>query len=128
MPYVDPATVDSPKGRVRKVSVLFDTGPAGEESWSAAELEWDGRTVLGLRWNGSEGGAPIGSPQSRGHPTWFVVPSGLEPALRKRINELSKGADDEIARGYRAMARDRDREADAADWTEGLIGDGDPQG
>src|SRR5207248_6408625 len=69
MPYVDPAAVDSPKGRVRKVSVLFDTGPAAEESWSAAELEWDGRTVLGLRWNGSERGAPIGSPQSRGHPT-----------------------------------------------------------
>ncbi len=35
----------------------------------------------------------------------------------------------DIVEGYRAMARDRAREREAKDWTEGLIGDaGDSKG
>jgi len=29
-----------------------------------------------MRWNGDNDENPIGNPQSRGLPTWFVVPKG----------------------------------------------------
>ena len=47
MPYVDPATVDSPKGRVRKVSVLFDTGigPLGARMDASRTMPVSGKAM-----------------------------------------------------------------------------------
>ena len=44
-----------------------------------------GSDVLAVRWNG-KGGDKLGSPQSRGRPTWFIVPEELEPAIRAVIS------------------------------------------
>lgn len=77
--YVPPVDVTSPKGRWKLVRVLSDGGP---NSWSAAEGRWDDEPRLAIRWNGGDGGR-LGSPQSRGLPTWFVVPPEIEPDLRE---------------------------------------------
>ena len=126
MSYVKPETVDSPKGVVRVVEVLYDAGPDADRSWSAADLTWRGNPALGIRWNG-EADEPrgVGSPQSRGHATWFIVPEDLEDAVREQVKKLRRKGHDRIAEGYRAMARERDREAEAEAWTEGLIADAD---
>lgn len=81
MSYTDPRTVLSPKGSVKNLRVLHD---GGESSWSLAEMEWDGTPVLGMRWNGgSNNGAPsIGNPQSRGVPTWFILPEEWGDAIK----------------------------------------------
>ena len=118
MAYVDPEKVDSPKNSVRNVRVRHNQG-----KWAVAELEWEDEAAIGIRWNGTEGEAGVGSPQSRGHPTWFIVPEELADAVREKVESLSKGGRDKIADGYRAMARDRQREAEAPDWTEELIAD-----
>ncbi len=34
---------------------------------------WDGDFAVGIRWNGKLGEG-VGSPQSRGLPTWFILP------------------------------------------------------
>ena len=64
------------------IDVLDDRG-AG--SHSIAIGEWDGDRVLAMRWNGDAGG--LGNPQSRGIPTWFVVPGDYNAKLVETLPE-----------------------------------------
>ena len=86
MSYIVAQDVDSPRGRWRLHLVLYD---GGEGNWAAAEGQWEnnGRwdAVLAIRWNGKDGDK-LGNPQSRGRPTWFIVPKELEPAIRAVIS------------------------------------------
>lgn len=122
MAYVDPEKVLSPKEFLRGVRLLYDHGPG---QWSVAALNWNGLERVGIRWNGEEGERGVGNPQSRGHPTWFLLPEELQEAVLKEVRQLVKSGEDRLTEGYRAMARDRAREREARDWTEGLIGDAD---
>lgn len=92
MSYVNPKHVISPKNRWRLRQILHD---GGEGNWSAAEGQWedDGfwKDVLAVRWNG-DNGAEIGNPQSRGLPTWFIVPEELETVFRRVIAQLQKSS------------------------------------
>jgi len=67
---IDPQDVQSPKRHLALVSVLVNSGLDG---YSVALVRWDGAPKLAMRWNGTDEN-PIGNPQSRGLPTWFVVP------------------------------------------------------
>lgn len=49
---------------------------------------WDGEPVLAMRWNGTDDNA-IGNPQSRGLPTWFIVPSEFRLALLDTLAGLA---------------------------------------
>ena len=71
MAYQDPKNVDSPRGRWRLIEVLRN---GGDESDSLAVGMWDGRPALAMRWNGSSEEQGVGNPQSRGLPTWFILP------------------------------------------------------
>lgn len=88
--YIKPEDVISPKRKWRLIRVLHDGG-AGD--WSAAEGQWDNgdkfEDRLAIRWNG-EAGTKIGNPQSRGLPTWFIVPKDLEDDFRKGIQRRSR--------------------------------------
>jgi hypothetical protein len=120
--YHDPKTVLSPKERVKSVEVIFDKGPQ-DKSWSVARLNWDNNSaVVGIRWNGDRESTK-GLPQARGNPTWFVVPDELRGAVLKAAEELSRTKQHDLAEGYRLMAADRERETEAEEWTEALIGD-----
>lgn len=68
-------------------------------------------------------GARIGNPQSRGVPTWFVIPKELETAIRVRAEELAATEDPTLIAGYEAMAADAEREREAEEWTEALAED-----
>ncbi len=85
MSYIKPSDVLSPKGVISDLRVLRD---GGENGWSLAEMKWDGSPVLAMRWNGgSNNGYPsIGNPQSRGIPTWFVLPDEVGDAMKAFIN------------------------------------------
>jgi hypothetical protein len=85
MAYVDPNTVLSPKNVWDLGKVVLNTGEGG---WSAAEGKWDSRPVMALRWNGSANDTGVGSPQSRGYPTWFIIPDELESGFRKMLDEF----------------------------------------
>jgi len=71
MTYQDPKKVDSPRGRWRTIEVLWD-GKDGKDSLAIGM--WDGGPVLAMRWNGSSKDNGVGHPQSRGLPTWFILP------------------------------------------------------
>ena len=120
---VDPETVISPKNRVSRVRVLRRGGDGG---WSAALLDWQGKEgkteALALRWNGGEENA-IGNPQSRGKPTWFIVPRELAEVVREKVDEMADSQDSGLLAGYRAMAEDSEREKEAQEWSEALIDD-----
>jgi hypothetical protein len=121
MAYIDPHTVVSPKNRVASVDILYDDGPG---SWSVARLEYDHvPDRVGMRWNGNEDEAGIGNPQSRGRPTWFVVPDELGPMVRDVAERLSNSQEGGLLAGYREMAADPRREAEAQEWSEALIND-----
>lgn len=120
--YHDPSTVLSPKDRVKAVDVVFDMGPV-DGSWSVAEIDWEDSTAVGIRYNG-DSNSTKGSPQARGNPAWFIVPKELESAVLAAAKEISQAKSASLAEGYRMMAADRQREAEADEWIEGLVGDG----
>ncbi|HEV2698993.1 MAG TPA: hypothetical protein VGU90_13430 [Terriglobales bacterium] len=124
MAYVEPATVWSPKARIRSVQVIFVHDAGQGESWSVARVNFDGEDRVGIRWNGEEGEPGMGNPQSRGKATWFIVPQELEGAVLDRTEELSHG---QLLERYTEMANDTEREHEAEEWSEGLIGDASTQ-
>ena len=82
MPYIKPEQARSPRQHWTLIQVLIDQGQSddSEGKWSLAVGEWDGERRLAARWNGTED-RPAGNPQSRGMPTWFVLPPEFEKAL-----------------------------------------------
>jgi hypothetical protein len=124
MSYVEPAVVLSPRSSVRSVDVIYSTDAGG---WSVARIGWEteGRTenVLGIRWNGSDEVPGIGNPQSRGNPTWFILPEELRDVILTRVEELAISAPGGLLDQYREMANDAQHEKEATEWSEGLIGD-----
>src|SRR5271170_940762 len=120
MAYVDPSEVVSPKDSVEDVHVVYDRGPV-PCSWSVAQLKWKKVSSLAIRWNGDESNG--GSPQSRGNPTWFIVPDDLSDAVLEAARKLREEEERGLMAGYRAMAADREREEEAEEWSEALIGD-----
>jgi hypothetical protein len=93
MGYQNPRQVKSPKGAVTHLRVIYDGGEQtaafGEwDGWSVAELEWYEEPVMACRWNGSttnDDVSEIGNPQSRGNPTWFILPRPLQDAIRTQL-------------------------------------------
>jgi hypothetical protein len=120
MAYVDPTTVVSPRKRIRSHVVLYNSGRGG---WSAALLDCVDGEWLGVRWNGSEDWPGVGNPQSHRRGTWFFVPHELAPVVRERVEQLADSQEGGLLAGYRDMANDQEREAEAQEWCEGLIGD-----
>jgi hypothetical protein len=115
----------SPRNRVGSVDIIYNSGPGG---WSVARLEYDGiPDRIGIRWNGEEDEAGIGNPQSRGRPTWFVVPETFGALVRAEAEQLSHLQEGGLLAGYREMAADHERESEAREWSEGLIGDANHQ-
>jgi hypothetical protein len=122
MAYISPETVLSPKGRVDVIDVIYDKGPS-TASWSIAKLKWDTAEAIGIRWNGDEDHL-VGTPQSRGKATWFIVPEEIAEAVLSAATTLSQHRSDSLLAGYQDMAADLTREAEAEAWSEALIGDG----
>lgn len=79
MSYIDPSKVISPKSSVSAVRVIEDKK---EGSFSIARLRYDQREELACRWNGGDD-EPSGHPNSRGIPTWFLIP----PQMREDVLE-----------------------------------------
>lgn len=84
--YVDPKEVMSPKKRVSgEIEVLVDKG---ERYWSLCKLTWDGESRIGIRWNGGLNSTErIGNPQSRGKPTWFILPEEVADVILQAVDD-----------------------------------------
>lgn len=90
MSYTDPAVVLSPKRRMKNLNVKHD---GGEGEWALAEMEWDGKPAVGIRWNGSTEDPKTsdkGNPQSSGHPTWFILPDEIAWETLALVLKLKK--------------------------------------
>lgn len=75
---IDPSLVVSPKGRINNIEVVHNFG-----AYSVAIMDWDNKPAIGTRWNGNNS---MGTPQSRGIPTWFIMPAELiTPFLKERV-------------------------------------------
>jgi hypothetical protein len=81
MTYTHPKDVDSPKGRWQLIDVLL---PGKEGHEAIAFGKWDGNFVLAIRWNGNKE-SPVGNPQSRGYPTWFILPEVFYGAILEKL-------------------------------------------
>ena len=77
MSYIKPSDVHSPKQFWTLIAVLDE----GEERGGALAIgRWGGEITLAIRWNG-DGENRIGNPQSRGIPTYCMVPKKYHEAL-----------------------------------------------
>jgi hypothetical protein len=95
--YIRPSDVCSPKRLWSLVQVLFDGGedrPGNPSNNSLAIGLWGGKPVLAMRWNGNKEN-PLGNPQSRGLPTWFIVPEQHWKQILE--TEQYRFSDDKIA-------------------------------
>lgn len=77
MKYVHPSDVVSPKKHFTLITVLHDEGSG---AWALALGKWKNSPVLAMRWNGNKE-SPIGNPQSRGLPTWFIIPEEYNESI-----------------------------------------------
>jgi hypothetical protein len=123
MPYVRPEDVVSPRSHVGGViEVIHD---CGENDRAVARILWDSKEYIAARWNGNND-QPLGSPVARGHATWFLV-GEVGDYLADKVEEAARlkaeSSPNSLVGRYREMAQDRDREHEAEEWTEGLIGD-----
>jgi hypothetical protein len=128
MSYVEPASVLSPKSSVRSVDVIYTTKNGGYGGWSVARIGWENTESVGIRWNGSDDTPGIGSPQSRGNPTWFILPEELHDVVLAKVEDLAVSAPGGLFDQYREMAADVQHENEALEWSEGLIGDASTEG
>lgn len=90
MTYIDPKTVDSPRANWKLIEVLRNgsNDKDGDGDAALAIGEWNshdgsGSTrVLAVRWNGNSASlSGVGNPQSRGLPTWFILPQWMNEAI-----------------------------------------------
>jgi len=84
--YIAPENCHSPKKNWTLLKVLFDQG-AGEPALAIGM--WNNVPRLAIRWNGSKD-SPIGNPQSRGLPTWFMLPQKMKDMADAAIKSLSQ--------------------------------------
>lgn len=70
--YIKPDEVTSPR---RHWTLLVVLDPGSAEDAALCVGRWDDEPRLGMRWNGSKE-SRLGNPQSRGIPTWFILPPG----------------------------------------------------
>ena len=97
MSYITSDKVTSPRRHFTLIAVLDDgktkDNSTGAKNVSIAVGRWKAggteKPVLAMRWNGDEEN-PIGKPQSRGLPTWFIVPQHMSHVILDRIS-LSEG-------------------------------------
>jgi hypothetical protein len=85
--YITPDKVTSPRRNWALTHVL-ETGEKPDSNGHRVAIsigKWNQIPVLGMRWNGSKE-SPIGTPQSRGLPTWFIIPRRLQDAVVKTLS------------------------------------------
>ncbi len=120
MSYVRPEEVLSPRKRVGGIiEVIHDPG---ENGMSVARIIWDEEPVVAVRWNGNSE-QPLGNPMSRRHPTWFVVDEYAEAEVERAARAMAERSPNSLVSKYREMSNDSNREREALEWSEGLIGD-----
>jgi len=125
MSYVKPEDVLSPRSLVGGVlEVIHDPG---EGHMSVARIIWEGEEVIATRWNGTKE-QPLGNPVSRGHATWFVVDDYARDEVEHAARQAAQTSPNGLIARYREMAADEEREREAEEWSEGLIGDGNTEG
>jgi hypothetical protein len=56
------------------------------------------------------------------------LPEELEKVILEKVEEVSMSGPNGLLERYREMASDSEREAEAEDWSEGLISDASTQG
>ena len=61
--------------------------------------------------------------QARGIPRGSFLPGYLLMLFLKEAKELKRREAESLLDGYQQMAADQEQEAEAEEWTEGLIGD-----
>lgn len=105
------------------VEVIHDPG---ENRMSVARILWNDKEVIATRWNGNDE-QPLGNPVSRGHATWFVVDEYAAAQVEEAARAVAEKSPNSLVARYREMANDADREREAEEWSEGLIGDASAQ-
>lgn len=86
--YVTPDKVTSPR-KMWSLTRVLEPGAQEDSSGQRVAIalgKWEEEPCLGMRWNGTAD-SPVGSPQSRGLPTWFIIPKRLEEAVLTTLSQ-----------------------------------------
>lgn len=90
---IDPQKVISPKTRLSgPIDVVYPRERDAQAPYSVARFTWDKRPAVGIRWNGDgESEGDVGNPQSRGLPTWFILPEEIADLVLKFFGASTEG-------------------------------------
>lgn len=124
MRYITPEEVVSPRCSFGGLVEIIYSG--GENEMSVARILWDDDERVACRWNG-DNEHPKGNPLSRGQSTWFVIDHYAAPAVERAARAAAEQSPNSLISQYREMANDSEREREADEWSEGLIGDASAQ-
>lgn len=90
--FPQPEDVTSPAKHWSLFKVIYrgDAEEVGSpRDYSIAIGNWDDEPSLAIRWNACAW-RPVGNPQSRGLPTWFIVPPALVDAILSTLPEKTQ--------------------------------------
>lgn len=107
MIYHNPLNVWSPRDCIDNVQLLYDGGLT--DAYSLAIITWQGQDRIGVRWNVNqrEWADPakvagtvicVGEPNSRGYPTWFILPEDLLSSLLNGNDKIAAIVRDALER------------------------------
>lgn len=80
--FIPAEKVLSPRRHWSLISILLD--PKKPSTCVLALGKWENEARLAMRWNGDKD-SPIGNPQSRGLPTWFIVGPEFNDSLMPMV-------------------------------------------
>jgi hypothetical protein len=97
--YHKPEGVKSPQDCIDSVVKIFD-GDTENGAFSLAKITWEGTDCIGIRWNvtqrewndpNKKNGSKkcVGEPNSRGYPTWFILPDDFIESLLSGNSEIA---------------------------------------
>lgn len=88
-----PEKVSAPQNYWTLDKVVYKHRPEGAdpmEFFDVAIGTWCGAPRLAIRWS-CVPDRPLGHPSSSGHPTWFIIPELLAPAVASQVRQILEG-------------------------------------
>ena len=122
MSYARPQEVVGPKKHFGGViEVIHDPG---ENKMSVARIFWNGEESRLSPRAGMVMQATPWQPGITRARHWFVIDGYVAESVEQAARNAAQASPSGLLSKYREMAEDEEREREAEEWSEGLIGDG----
>ena len=118
MGTLDRQSISTKAATSRPFQVIYQS--LDPDGWALATIAGKEGESVGICWNSS---SRIGRARFLKAVDWFILPSEIAQDVLLRARELHARQQEEMRKSYEEQAADSDREAEALEWCDALIGD-----